>query len=99
MGVQERRENDRGFGKAVRQDLPDGLVGVRLVRGGSRHVRWLLGGTTARVRVSRTWPRSTVGLRGVRAASDIFPAVAVSSRGLGRSPLKAQTRVRIPLPL
>ena len=26
-------------------------------------------------------------------------AVAVSSRGLGRSPLKAQTRVRIPLPL
>src|SRR5689334_19729031 len=29
-----------------------------------------------------------------------FPALAaVSSRGLGRSPLKAQTRVRIPLPL
>ena len=26
-------------------------------------------------------------------------ATAVSSRGLGRSPLKAQTRVRIPLPL
>src|SRR5882762_5659554 len=51
------------------------------------------------LRVSRTWPRSTVGLRAVRAASDIFPAVAVSSRGLGRSPLKAQTRVRIPLPL
>ena len=26
-------------------------------------------------------------------------ATAVSSRGLGRGPLKAQTRVRIPLPL
>src|SRR6185312_2312624 len=26
-------------------------------------------------------------------------ALAVSSRGLGRGPLKAQTRVRIPLPL
>src|SRR6185503_16853659 len=28
-----------------------------------------------------------------------FRPLAVSSRGLGRSPLKAQTRVRIPLPL
>src|SRR5205814_1084928 len=46
-----------------------------------------------------TGPRSTVGLRVERAAGDIFRAVAVSSRGLGRSPLKAQTRVRIPLPL
>ena len=99
VGVQERREDDRGFGEAVGEELPDGLVGVRLMGRGSRHGFAGSLGTAAGLRVSRTGPRSTVGLRAVRLAGDIFAAVAVSSRGLGRSPLKAQTRVRIPLPL
>src|SRR5207249_3956960 len=99
VGVQERREDDRGFGEAVGEELPDGLVGVRLLGRGSRHGFAGSLGTAAGLRVSRTGPRSTVGLRAVRLAGDIFAAVAVSSRGLGRSPLKAQTRVRIPLPL
>src|SRR2546428_8019641 len=63
-----------------------------------RTARELLG-VAAGLRVSGTEPRSTAGLRGRRRVGDILAAVAVSSRGLGRSPLKAQTRVRIPLPL
>src|SRR2546430_15822547 len=63
-----------------------------------RTARDLLG-VAAGLGVSGTAPRSTVGLRGRRRFGDILAAVAVSSRGLGRSPLKAQTRVRIPLPL
>ena len=34
-----------------------------------------------------------------RHGSPLAAILAVSSRGLGRGPLKAQTRVRIPLPL
>jgi hypothetical protein len=36
---------------------------------------------------------------GVAGSSPAGPVVALSSRGLGRGPLKAQTRVRIPLAL
>src|SRR2546430_16563712 len=54
MGVRERRENDRGFGEAVRQGLPDGLVGVRLLSRGSRHGSLGSLGTTARVKGSRS---------------------------------------------
>src|SRR5947209_5447171 len=63
-----------------------------------RTARGLLG-VAAGLRVSGTAPRSTGELRGRPGAGDILAAAAVSSRGLGRSPLKAQTRVRIPLPL
>src|SRR6059036_1433697 len=63
-----------------------------------RTARGLLG-VAAGLRVSGTAPRSTGELRGRPGAGHILAAAAVSSRGLGRSPLKAQTRVRIPLPL
>jgi len=39
MGVQQGGEDDRGLGEAVRQGLPDGFVGVRVLLRGSRHGR------------------------------------------------------------
>src|SRR6185295_4408472 len=44
-------------------------------------------------------PKVNCLTRSARTGDIHAPATAVSSRGLGRSPLKAQTRVRIPLPL
>src|SRR3989442_3793125 len=76
--------------------MSQSLVGQFLMS--KRTARELLG-VSAGLRVSGTAPRSTVGLRARPRVGDILAAAAVSSRGLGRSPLKAQTRGRIPLPL
>src|SRR6266480_808350 len=57
-----------------------------------------IGPVTVRIEFDRS-TRDVDTLECVGVAGDIQRPAAVSSRGLGRSPLKAQTRVRIPLPL
>src|SRR2546425_10116554 len=71
--------------------------------GTSLETRRFIGPVTVRVRAGRS-TAGWAGLTGSARTGDIHAPPppgggAVSSRGLGRSPLKAQTRVRIPLPL